>query len=172
MTNKLENKHRILLLLTEQSPMQQLWQVVEQQLSDTHGEIVALFVTDERWHRAASLPFTREISRVSGTHREFTVQRAAEIDQHIIGRAQSRLRELATNAELQPMFEVLAEHEARQIGNYVRLERDVLVASADVKNRPVYRELTQLRCRTLFVESEEQEPEGAAGNNLTSAADG
>jgi hypothetical protein len=96
MVNKRENNNRILLLLTEQSPMQRLWQVVEQQLSDTHSEIVALFVNDERWRRAASLPFTREISRVSGTHREFTAQRAAEIDRHIIGRVQSRLRELAT----------------------------------------------------------------------------
>jgi hypothetical protein len=151
-----EHKQRILLLLTEQSPMQRLWQVVEQQLSDAHGEVVALFVTDERWRRAASLPFTREISRVSGAHQEFTAQRAAEIDQHIIGRIQSHLRELATNIDLQPMFEVLAEHEVRQIENYVSVEQDLLVASADVMHWPVYRELTQLRCRILFVESGEQ----------------
>lgn len=156
MMDNLEHKRRILLLLTEQSPMQRLWQVVEQQLSDTHSEIVALFVNDERWRRAASLPFTREISRVSGTHREFTAQRAAEIDQDIIGRVQSRLRELSTNTELKPMFEVLAEHEVRQIRNYVKVERDLLVASVDVKNRPVYHELAQLKCRTLFVESDEQ----------------
>ena len=170
MMSKLENRRRILLLLTEQSPVQRLWQAVEQQLSDTNSEIVALFINDERWRRAASLPFTREISRVSGTHREFTAQRAAEIDQHVIGRIQSRLRELATNTELQPMFEVLAEHEVRQIGEYVEVERDLLVMSADVKGRPVYRELTQLRCRTLFVESEELEHEGVAENSLTSAA--
>ena len=159
MINNPEHKHRILLLLTEQSPMQRLWEVVEQQLSEAHGEIVALFVNDERWRRAASLPFTREISRVSGAHQEFTTQRAAEIDQHIIGRIQSRLRELATDTELQPMFEVLAEHELRRIEKYVSVEQDLLVASADVMDRPVYRELTRLRCRTLFVESGEQRHE-------------
>lgn len=153
---KIEDKRRILLLLTEQSPIRRLWQVVEQQLSEPHGEIVALFVNDERWRRAASLPFTREISRVSGAHREFTEKRAAEIDQYTIGRVQSRLHELAMKTELQPMFEVLAEREATKIENYVQVERDLLVVSADVKNRPVYSELTQLRCRILLVESEEQ----------------
>lgn len=153
---KLEPKPRILLLLTEQSPMQRLWEVVEQQLSDTQGEIVALFVNDERWHRAASLPFTREISRFGGAYRDFTIQRAEELDRDVIDRVRSRLRKLATDVDLQPVFEVVAEREVWQIEKYVKVERDLLVVSAEVRNRPVYRELAQLRCRTLFVETDEQ----------------
>ena len=153
--NRQEDKRRILLLLTEQSPLQRLWQVVEEHLAGAHNEVVALFISDERWHRAASLPFTREFSRLSGTHRNFTAQRATELDQDIIGQIQARLRELTTKAELEPTFEVLAEREISRIGNYVRVKRDLLVAPAALKNREVFGELTRLSCQTLFVESEE-----------------
>jgi hypothetical protein len=153
--NNLGDKRRILLLLTEQSPLQQLWQVVEQNLAGTNSEVVALFINDERWHRAASLPFTREFSRLSGTHRDFTAQRAAELNQEMIGRVEARLRELATSTELQPTFEVLAEREASRIGNYVRVEMDLLVAPADFKKRKAFGELARLSCQILFVESEE-----------------
>ena len=153
--NRQEDKRRILLLLTEQSPLQRLWQVVEEHLAGANNEVVALFISDERWHRAASLPFTREFSRLSGTHRNFTAQRATELDQDIFGQIQARLRELTTRAEPQPTFEVLAEREISRIGNYVRVKMDLLVAPADLKNREVFGELTLLSCQMLFVESEE-----------------
>ena len=153
--NRQEDKRRILLLLTEQSPLQRLWQVVEEHLAGAHNEVVALFISDERWHRAASLPFTREFSRLSGTHRNFTAQRATELDQDIIGQIQASLRELTTKAELEPTFELLAEREIGRIGNYVIVKRDLLVAPAALKNREVFGELTRLSCQTLFVESEE-----------------
>ncbi len=153
--NSLEDKRRILLLLTEQSPLQQLWQVVEQHLAGTNSEVVALFINDERWHRAASLPFTREFSRLSGTHRDFTVQRAAELNQEGISQVEARLRELATSAESQPTFEVLTEREANRIGSYVRVEMDLLVAPADLRNREAFGELARLSCQILFVDSKE-----------------
>ncbi len=153
--NSLEDKRRILLLLTEQSPLQQLWQVVEQHLAGTNSEVVALFINDERWHRAASLPFTREFSRLSGTHRDFTAQRAAELNQEGIRQVEARLRELATSAESQPTFEVLTEREANRIGSYVRVEMDLLVAPADLRNREAFGGLALLSCQILFVDSEE-----------------
>lgn len=155
--NKVNNKRRILLVVTERSPLQRLWDAVEKQLAGTHEEVIALLVNDERWRRAASLSFTREVSRVSGTHREFTKERAAQLDRDMIGRVRAHLRELATNAELQPMFEVVAEHEASQIHEYVKVEEDVLVMSADLKDLPIYRELTRLSCRTVFVDAQEQD---------------
>lgn len=144
-----------MLVVTESSPLPRLWQVVEEQLSGARTEVVALFVNDERWRRAASLPFTREVSRVSGTHRDFTAQRAAQIDQDIVGGVQARIRELATNAELQCVFEVLSETEAQQIHDFVRVEGDVLITSANLESQLISTELTRLSCRTLFVDTEE-----------------
>lgn len=155
--NKCDKNRRILLVVTERSPLQRLWDVVETQLSDSPNEVVTLFVNDERWRRAASLPFTREVSRLSGSHREFTVQRAAQLDQDIVSQVRSHILELASRAELQTMFKVLAEHEASHIHDYVRVEEDLVITSADLRNKPIFHELTRLTCRTVFVESEEQE---------------
>ncbi len=155
----MEYRPRILLIVTEQSPLQRLWEAVEEHRSNTGEEIVALYVKDERWRRAASLSFTREVSRVSGSHRKFTPQRAAQLDQDTVSQVRSRLGALAIRAELQPVFEVLAEHEVSRIRNYVRVEEDLLVISADVRSQPMYQELTQLSCRTVCVDAEERKHE-------------
>jgi hypothetical protein len=153
--NRIDNNRRILLVVTERSPLQRLWDVVETQLADRPNEVVTLFVNDERWRRAASLPFTREVSRFSGSNREFTTQRAAQLDQDMVSRVRSHILKLATRTELQPMFKVLAEHEAAHIHDYVRVEEDLVIIPADLRDRPIFRELTRLTCRTLFVEPEE-----------------
>lgn len=153
--NKVINRSRILLVVTDTSPLRRLWQAVEEQLSGTCTEVLALFVDDERWRRAASLPFTREVSRVSGTDRDFTARRAAQIDRDTVGRVQARIQALATNAELQFAFEVLSKYKMKQIHDFVRVEGDVLIASSNLKNQPISNELTRLNCRTLFIDSEE-----------------
>ena len=154
--DKVDNSRRILLVVTERSPLQRLWEEVEARLADSPNEVVTLFVHDERWRRAASLPFTREVSRLSGSHRDFTAQRAAQLDQDVVSEMRSHILRLATRAELQPMFKVLAEHEVSRIRDYVRVEKDLVITSADLRDKPIYHELTQLTCRTVFVEADER----------------
>jgi len=68
---------RVIIAVTELAPVQQMWGEALQFLDESRAEIHAVFVEDERWYRAASLPFTREISRVSGVTADFTMQRAS-----------------------------------------------------------------------------------------------
>ena len=64
---------RVLIALTESSPVDDLWQAALAQLSQTRADLMALFLAGDHWHRSASLPFTREISRLSGVDADFTV---------------------------------------------------------------------------------------------------
>ena len=153
--NSTSNKRRVLLAVTETSPLAELWRAVTEHLGDAQAELVTVFVSDDRWRRAASLPFTREISGVSGSSENFTPQRAEQIDKDAVDRAQSEIRQLAAKAELQVAFEFLSEHDAAQIHELVKVEQDVLIAPSFFRSRPIYAELTRLRCRILLVDSED-----------------
>jgi leucyl aminopeptidase (aminopeptidase T) len=153
--NSPSNKRRVFLAITETSPLSELWRAVTEHLGDAQAELVTVFVSDDRWRRAASLPFTREISGVSGSSENFTLQRAEQIDKDAVASAQCEIRQLAAEAELQVAFEFLSEHDAAQIHELVKVEQDVLIAPSFFRSRPIYAELTRLRCRILLVDSED-----------------
>ncbi len=157
--SKASDKRRVLLAITESSPLAELWRVVKEHAAVGHTELITVFVCDDRWHRAASLPFTREVSRVGGNSENFTPQRAQQIKEDTVGRKQRELQELASEAELNFEFEVVPEQDVARLGEWVSVEHDVLIASSLLKSRPVYAELTRLKCRILFVEDEPAENE-------------
>lgn len=152
---KKSDKRRVLLAITESSSLTELWRVVKEHAAGGRTELITVFVSDDRWHRAASLPFTREVSRVGGGSENFTPQRAQQINEDTVGRKQRELEELASEAELSFAFEVLPEHDAAKLGEWVSVEHDVLIAPSFLKSRPIYAELTRLKCRILFVEDEQ-----------------
>lgn len=149
------DRRRVLLAITESSPLRQLWSVVVEQAADAHTELITVFVSDDRWHRAASLPFTREVSRVGGGSENFTPQRAQQINDDTVGQKQRELEELAREAELTFEFEVLPEHEVTKLEKLLSIEHDVLIAPSLLKTRPIYAELTRLKCRILFVDDDQ-----------------
>jgi len=151
------NKRRILLAVTETSSLPELWRAVTEHLGGARAELVTVFISDDRWRRAASLPFTREVSRVSGSSEDFTTRRAEQIDKDAIASTQRQITQLAAEAELQVAFEILSEHEAAQIHELVNVEEDVLIAPSFFKRRPIYSEITRLRCRILLVDSEDSD---------------
>ena len=153
------DKRRLLLAITETSSLSTLWRVVTQQAEGEQTELVTVFVCDDRWHRAASLPFTREVSRVGGGSANFTPQRAQQIKDDTVGRKRQELQKLASDAELSLEFEVLPEHDAQRLRDFVTFEQDVLIAPALLKERPIYAEITRLKCRILFVDDEPDERE-------------
>jgi hypothetical protein len=63
---KTEMKHRVVIAVTETSPVARLWDAALRLLRESPADLVALYVEDDRWHRVASLPFTREILRSGG----------------------------------------------------------------------------------------------------------
>lgn len=158
--SKPSDRRRVLLAITESSPLTELWRVVMEHAAVGRTELITVFVCDDRWHRAASLPFTREVSRVGGGNEKFTPQRAQQIKDDAVGRKQRELEELARAAELSFEFEVVPEHDVARLGEWVSFEQDVLIAPSLLKSRPIYAELTRLKCRILFVEDEQdEEPE-------------
>ena len=153
---KKRNEGRLIILaVTERSPLPALWRVVTEHLENPHDEVVTFMLRDDRWQRAASLPFTREVSRISGRHTDFTQWRAAQIDDEAALRLAQQLQRLASEAKQRVVFEVLPERNVENILEERSITADVLIASAELKRRPVYAKLVELRCRLLFVDSEE-----------------
>ena len=62
-----DEKTRIVIAVTETTRLPVLWKAAARRFGTLPVEVVTLFLEDDRWVRAASLPFTREISRLSGS---------------------------------------------------------------------------------------------------------
>lgn len=150
--NKSDASRRVVIAITESSPLPELWREAMNLLSESPAELMALFMDDERWRRAASLPFTREISRVSGTAADFTAQRAEQLNREAITRMQQRIEKLAEEAELALAFEVLPESDQKRIEELVGTAQNVLIASSFIKKRPIYTHLTRCDCQILLIE--------------------
>lgn len=149
---------RVLLALTEANSIPDLWQAAAEHLGDEGAELVTVVLRDDRWRRAASLPFTREIFRVSGASTDFTVTRAERLDRDTIAGIRSRLQRFAEDAKVRFAFEVLAGQEAIRIHDLLISESDVFIAPSSFKGQPFYEEITRLKCRIRFVETAEGTP--------------
>lgn len=151
-----DDKRRVLLAVTETSPLPELWKALTEHLAGAPAELITIFVSDDRWRRAASLPFTREISRVSGRAADFTLQRAEQIDKDTAGRTQLEIQQLAAKSGLSLVFEILSENNLAGIYERLPAGQVVLIAPAFIANRPIYAELTRLKCQILLVETAER----------------
>ncbi|MBT8090285.1 MAG: hypothetical protein KJO01_08770 [Gammaproteobacteria bacterium] len=155
MIKNTSNTRRVMLAVTETSSIHDLWRVAIQHLQGEHAELITVLVRDDRWRRAASLEFTEEISRAGGGSVSFTLQRAEEVDRDAVMRTQDRLQQLAMKAKIQLAFEILAEHEATRLHEFVRSESDLLIVPSFFKGRPFYSELARLKCRILLVDAKD-----------------
>ena len=154
--NKSDDRLRVIIAVTESSPLSALWRAAMNLMSESPAELVALFVDDDRWRRAASLPFTCEISRVTGAVADFTAQRAEQVNQEAITRAQRRIEKLASKANLALAFEVLLESDQKRIEELFGTGQNVLIAPSFITTRPIYAHLTRLDCRILLIEATEE----------------
>ena len=143
---------RVIIAVTESSPLPELWRMAMQALEDAEAEVVALFLDDERWHRAASLPFTREVSKTGGSS-DFTRQRAEQVYSDTVARLRESVNELASGAGLEIRFEALRESEISGTKRVVEGNENVLIAAADLTEHPVVAELKSLDLRIYFVDS-------------------
>ena len=145
---------RVLIAMTETSPVAELWQTALEQIAELEAaEVVAVFVSDDRWRRAASLSFTREISRASGASVDFTHRRAELVDSETVRRKQRQIRRLAAESNLSPAFEILSEFDAARIEELIGVGENLLIAPALIRLRPIYAELNRLKCQVIFVET-------------------
>ena len=146
---------RVVIAVTEPGLLPALWRAAMELMSKSPAELVAVFIDDDRWRRAASLPFTREISRIGGAVADFTVQRAEQINEDAITQMQHRIEQLASKANLELEFEVLPESDQKRIKELVGTGQNVLVASSFITTQPIYARLTRRDCRILLIETTE-----------------
>lgn len=149
---KNDDKARVLIALTESSPIDALWDAAIARLERSRADLMALFLAEDHWHRAASLPFTREISRLSGADADFTLLRARQVQEESIERARRMIRKLGADAKLSPAFEVLTEQDRKKISKLVSGAGDILIAPSFIIRLPLYAELEKLDCRIELIE--------------------
>lgn len=155
MKKKRSEPRRVMLAVTETSSLLDLWRAAMRLLGGRRAELISVFVADDRRRRAASLPFTEEVSRFGGARSNFTRERAEQVDRDAVERTQGQLRQLAEESKIQFSFEIIGEHEAARIREYVTSDTDVLIVPSFLKGMPIYTELTRLKCRIEVVDSED-----------------
>ncbi len=156
-----EERVRILIAVTESSPVGELWQAMLRRRGAAR-EVIALYITDDRWHRAASLPFTREISRL-GVVADFTRQRAEELEREAVIGTERRIKALAAEANLALAFEKLSESNAERLEELTTGEHSILIASQLITREPIYSRISCLDCRIELIET----TDSAGGRGIT-----
>ncbi len=143
---------RVLLAVTETCPVERLWQSLVDQVADAQAEVITIIVSDDTWRRAASLPFTHEISRISGTRADFTHHRAEHVRTEAADRARERLERLAEDSQVELAVEVVSEDDESRVATVVTVERDILIAPSVLENKPLFAKLASLHRRVVLVE--------------------
>jgi hypothetical protein len=152
-----EVKVRVVIAVTETTPVALLWETALRLLRESRAELAALYVRDDRWHRVASLPFTREIMRSGGVAVEFTRQRAEQVSRGRAARVSEAIRKLAAEAQLEPVFVSLDESDALRLREFIGSRENILVAPSFISTRPIFALLSELNCRIELVEAKEEE---------------
>lgn len=106
-----DNQRRIVIAVTESCPVRKLWETAIRAADVENASVIALFLPNRRWRRAASLPFTREFSSVGGDAVNFSPARALEIEKETQEAVQRRVEELASAAHSILEFRVLHDDE-------------------------------------------------------------
>jgi hypothetical protein len=161
--NSSNDKPRVLIAITESSRVEILWRAAIRRVRTLDAGVTAVYLAESHWHRAASLPFTREISRVSGAHEDFTLRRASQLREEAIFRAREVLQKLASETDLSPSFEVLADANPARIHELVKNTQSVLIAPARIRQRPIFAEFEKLGCPVELVEESEDDSQSSVG---------
>jgi hypothetical protein len=150
-----EDRPRVIVALTETTPIDTLWSVVSQRIQNPDTELVTVFIADDRWRRAASLPFTREIPRMGGTSAKFSMQRAEQIHKAAIQQVHERMKQLAASAHRQLSFKVLTEPNEQGVREVVGERVSMIVAPALISNMPIYLHFSQFNCHIELVDGDD-----------------
>ena len=154
---KTEVRLRVVIAVTETTPIARLWETALRLLRDTPAELAALYVQDDRWYRVASLPFTREVLRSGGVAVEFTEQRAEQVSRERAAHVQELVQKLAADANLKAAFEILSESDAERLREFIGNHENILVVPSFISTRPIFAVLSEMNCRIELVDAEEEE---------------
>ena len=147
------DKVRILIALTETSPVPRLWKAALDMRAKRPADLVTLFLQDERWLRAASLPFTREFPRSGARPLNFTQQRAQEIGQETARQAKKLIDQLAAKSKTRVAFETLSERDRPRLVEIIGEHQSILIAADAITALPVYVHFVELGCHIELIDS-------------------
>jgi hypothetical protein len=153
---------RVLIAITEFSPVDRLWRAALKRVGSAPADLLALYLVEDHWQRAASLPFTREISRVSGIGAEFTQQRAEQLHAEGIEKARDMMKKLAAESNRPFGFEVLSDAEVDRIKEFAAGSGSILIAPSVITRLPLYSLICSLGCRLELIEPgtpEDEDPQ-------------
>jgi len=145
--------NRVVITITEVMPVRRMWDEVLRVLEGVPAELIALLLADDRWHRAATLPFTREISRLSGSHEDFTAQRASQVHKEEIDRVRGELEEVAGGETDNLSVEVLPESDQEKIRERIAGSGAIVVVPAALADNPLFDELRKEGCRVIIIDT-------------------
>ena len=151
--SKSSSRLRVVIAVTETSPVIALWEAALHLVHESSAELVVMYMHDERWHRAASLPFTREISLAGGGDTDFTLRRAEQILDETAGRLRKRIEELAASAGLKFVFQVISEQDPVATRALLGSEVSAVVGPSVLASHPVFVELRGANRRLVLIES-------------------
>ena len=143
----------MVIAVTESCSVRALWKAAIRNVGQSQDELVALFVPDDRWHRAASLPFTREISRVGGGVSDFTRRRAEQLAKDATDRVRRRIEELASVTESAFAFEVLSESDPKRMRKLVGEGQTIVIAPSFLAGQPICAQFEELDWRIVLIEA-------------------
>ena len=143
---------RVVIAMTESSPVQPLWDKALQAAGEEPADLVAVFLYDERWERAASLPFTREVKSVGGESADFTLERAEQLLEESVFDMRTRIEQLAKEAGCDVAFQVLPESDDARVRTLFQAGVSVIVSTSALAEHPVMTELRRLDLQLLVVE--------------------
>ena len=145
---------RIIFAFTDSRSIAELWRAAVGAAQGIEAELVAVYLDDERWYRAASLPFTREFPKIGGGSADFTRQRAEELIIETVSKIRSEINRLATESGQTIAFETLAESDHERIQLFVGKGKRLLIAPSTLARHPIYAELTRLEVDIRLVGAE------------------
>jgi hypothetical protein len=159
------DKRRIVIALTETSPVPRLWRAAMARHAESPADLLTLFLQDERWLRAASLPFTREFPRSGARPVEFTHERAREVGMETAKQAKRLIEQLADKAKTQVSFETLLEPDRGRLIELVGEYQSILIAHDAITALPIYVHFIELGCRIELIgssaDNDEEQPESS-----------
>ena len=150
-----EDRPRVIVALTETTSIDTLWRAVSQRIQHPDTELVTVFIADDRWRRAASLPFTREIPRSGGSSADFSMQRAEQIHKAAVQQAYERMKQLAASAQRQLSFKVLKEPNEQGVREVIGEGVSIIVAPALISKTPIYLHFSQFDCHIELVDGDD-----------------
>ena len=151
---------RVVIALTDTTSITEMWERAMQVIRGKHAELTVVFLHDESWQRAASLPFTREVSKVGGQSSDFTLRRAEQLLSVQASGLQENIETLARSAGLPVAFQVLPEADQAGVRTLISSEINIVIGPTVLARHPVFLELQSSEKEIVFVGPDDNETEG------------